>query len=759
MKKTKNLLVIVLIILMLNMVAGNLLISLAADNQEENIQTYSNDSSNTINNVLENNTKDTTTNETTNNNIKNDTTNQITNNNINNTTNENTNNSINNTITNSANNTINNSNNTVTNNITSNKVENNTISDNDQNNSAENQSEVQDYSMQNEESAVNFSAKSQEIGVTYRTHVQNEGWQNYVKNSEVAGTSGQGLRLEALNIKLQGSGLNFKIKYQVHVQNIGWQDWKENDAMAGTSGQGLRLEAIKIRLETTDEYSVMYRVHVQNIGWQDWRTDGDIAGTFGQGLRLEAIQIKIVPKVKKGRLYIDTPENNSTCYTTNTIRVAGWKMSNLSNTTIKAYVDNGTPIEGNSIKYTRRDDVINAVVGHGTSIENPNPGFEFSVPVSSLSNGKHTIKVVLYSANSEVIQQCSTTVTVDKNLHVQYQSHVQNVGWQGYSLDGGMAGTSGRGLRVEAMNIKLINAPSNANIIYRAHVQNVGWQGWKSNGQMAGTSGQGLRVEALEIKLQNMDNYTVEYQVHIQDYGWSSWYIDGETAGTVGQGKRIEAIRIRIVSKYKRQYNGIDVSEFNHNINWALVKRSGVEFAMIRVGYRGYGTEGNFKEDANFKINIQDAKRAGVPVGVYFVTQATTRQEAVEEANWVIDKIKGYSLNYPVAIDIERSTKPDGSGRADDLDKDTRTYLASVFCQTIQASGYTPLIYTNVDWATNKLNMSQLSAYDTWIASYKENVQSGPSYSGKYSIWQHTSSGKVDGILGNVDLNICYKKY
>ena len=322
-----------------------------------------------------------------------------------------------------------------------------------------------------------------------------------------------------------------------------------------------------------------------------------------------------------------------------------------------------------------------------------------------------------------------------------------------------MAGTSGRSLRLEAINIKLINAPANAGIIYRAHVQYDGWQNWKSNGQMAGTSGRSLRVEAIEIKLQNMSNYTVEYQVHVQDYGWSGWYIDGETAGTVGQGKRLEAIRIRIVPKYKRNYRGIDVSEFNHSINWALVKRSGVEFAMIRVGYRGYGTEGNFKEDANFRINIESAKKAGVPVGIYFVTQATNRNEAIEEANWVINKLKGYSIDYPVAIDIERSAKPNGLGRADGLDKNTRTYLAKTFCQTIQSAGYTPLVYTNVDWATNKLDMSQLSAYDTWIASYKQNIQSGPSYNGKYAIWQHTSSGKIDGILGNVDLNICYKKY
>ena len=550
------------------------------------------------------------------------------------------------------------------------------------------------------------------------------------------------------------------VQYRTHVQYDGWQNWKNNGEMAGTEGKSLRLEAIKIKLEDTEEYSVMYRVHVQYEGWQDWKKDGEMAGTEGKSLRLEAIQIKIVPKIKVALINLDTAYNGSVYYSPSTINVSGWKMANVSNTKMKVYIDNSsTPISDNQILYQKRQDVISIIKGYGTEKENEKPGFSFNLNGANMKSGTHTIKIVVYSKNDEKIQELESKIKIDRDLHVQYNSHVQYDGWQSWKKDGEMAGTSGRSLRLEAINIKLINAPANAGIIYRAHVQYDGWQNWKSNGQMAGTSGRSLRVEAIEIKLQNMSNYTVEYQVHVQDYGWSGWYIDGETAGTVGQGKRLEAIRIRIVPKYKRNYRGIDVSEFNHSINWALVKRSGVEFAMIRVGYRGYGTEGNFKEDANFRINIESAKKAGVPVGIYFVTQATNRNEAIEEANWVINKLKGYSIDYPVAIDIERSAKPNGLGRADGLDKNTRTYLAKTFCQTIQSAGYTPLVYTNVDWATNKLDMSQLSAYDTWIASYKQNIQSGPSYNGKYAIWQHTSSGKIDGILGNVDLNICYKKY
>ena len=603
-----------------------------------------------------------------------------------------------------------------------------------------------------------LSSTNSSLGIKYRTHVQNEGWQNYVKDEQIAGTSGKSLRLEAIDMQLVNSKQNINLKYQVHVQNIGWQDWKKNGEMAGTSGKSFRLEAIRICLDSSDEYSVMYRVHVQNIGWQEWKTDGEIAGTSGQGLRLEAIQIKIVPKQKKSRIYIDTPINGDTYYSSSNINVQGWKMANVSNSTIKAYIDD-KEIEANKITYYNRTDVINSILDYGTATQNPKSGFKFNISTSNLSSGKHTIKIVAYSGSS-ILTTNSVNFYVDKQLHVTYRSHVQNVGWQGYVKDGQMAGTSGKSYRVEALNINLINAPSNAKILYRTHVQNIGWQQWKSDGELTGTSGQSLRIEALQIKLENMDEYTVEYQVHIQDIGWSGWYIDGETAGTVGQGKRIEALRIRIVSKYKHQYNGIDVSAYNGTINWGNVKRSGIDFAMIRVGYRGYGKAGNFREDANFRTNIKAANQLDLPVGIYFVTQAITEAEAIEEANWVLNKIKGYNVKYPIAIDIEEPglESPSDIPRTQNLDKNTRTYLASVFCKTIQNAGYTPIIYTNLNWAYNYLNMTDLSQYDTWIARHRE-INLGPGYKWDYSMWQYSSTGTVNGILGNVDLNICYKKY
>lgn len=607
-----------------------------------------------------------------------------------------------------------------------------------------------------EENKIKLFDNTQTLGIQYRAHVQNIGWQNYVQNEQTAGTEGHSLRLEALNINLINASQNLKIRYQVHIQNIGWQDWKRNGEMAGTEGRSLRLEALRITLEDSNDYSIMYRVHVQDIGWQDWKSDWEISGTTGRSLRLEAIQIKIVPKIKKGRIYLDSPAKESVQYETSNIYVQGWKMANVSDTSIKAYIDN-KEINSSSINYYNRLDVLNEIVDCGNASQNPNAGFRFSIPVENLSNGKHIIKVALYY-NNELLTTIESNFYLDKSIHIQYRSHVQNIGWQENVIDGQISGTTGKSYRIEAMNISLINVPSNAKIIYRTHVQNIGWQIWKTNGEMTGTSGRSLRIEAIEIKLENMDDYTVEYQVHIQDRGWSDWYIDGETAGTVGQSKRIEAIRIRLVKKYKRQYNGIDVSQFNGSISWGKVKQAGIDFAFIRVGFRGYGQAGNFREDANFRANIQAAKQAGIPVGVYFITQSITPAEAIEEANWVLDKVRGYGLEYPIAIDIEAPglEKPTDIPRTQKLDINTRTYLAKLFCQTIQNSGYTPIIYTNVDWATNKLNMSQLSEYDTWIASYRNG---NPGYNGKYSIWQYTSQGSILGILGNVDLNYSYKKY
>ena len=193
---------------------------------------------------------------------------------------------------------------------------------------------------------------------------------------------------------------------------------------------------------------------------------------------------------------------------------------------------------------------------------------------------------------------------------------------------------------------------------------------------------------------------------------------------------------------------GIDVSKWQGDIDWDKVKADGVEFVMIRAGYRGSKT-GALVEDPNFLVNIRGATRAGLKVGVYFFTQAINEVEAVEEASMVLALCEGYDLEYPVIIDSEGAG---GEGRADALDMETRTRVCAAFCETIKNAGYEPGVYASRSWYNANLEVKDLDKYRIWLAEYR----STPLYAGYYDMWQYTSKGQIDGIEGNVDLNISY---
>ena len=305
-----------------------------------------------------------------------------------------------------------------------------------------------------------------DVKVEYSTHVQNIGWQEAVYNGQMSGTSGLGLRLEAIKINVVGENLEGAIKYSTHVQNIGWQDYvttnvnseEENIAVSGSLGLGFRLEAIKIELEgnIAEEYDIYYRVHGEIFGWSGWAKNGEEAGSMGYGLRLEAIEIKLI---KKGEAAPGSTEN----------------------------------------KYY---------------IVNPN---------------------------------------------ISYTTHVQNIGWQEYVKNGAMAGTSNKGLRLEAIKIKLDNCYYEGGIEYTTHVENIGWldsvtvnaNEKAENVAFSGTSGKSLRLEAIKIKLTGevAEKFDIYYRVHGQNVGWLDWAKNGEEAGTEGYGFRLEGIEIKLVKK------------------------------------------------------------------------------------------------------------------------------------------------------------------------------------------------------------------
>ena len=194
---------------------------------------------------------------------------------------------------------------------------------------------------------------------------------------------------------------------------------------------------------------------------------------------------------------------------------------------------------------------------------------------------------------------------------------------------------------------------------------------------------------------------------------------------------------------------GIDVSRWNEEINWNKVKDAGIKYAIIRAGYRGSVT-GTLVEDWYFKENVEGAAAAGIPVGLYFFTQATNEVEAVEEASMVLTLCKDYDITYPIFIDTEGAG---GNGRADALDTKTRTAVCLAFCETIRRAGYEAGIYASRNWFNKNIDTAVLTDdIYIWLAEYGDAV----TYDKKYHIWQYTSSGRVLGIEGRVDLNLSY---
>ena len=233
----------------------------------------------------------------------------------------------------------------------------------------------------------------------------------------------------------------------------------------------------------------------------------------------------------------------------------------------------------------------------------------------------------------------------------------------------------------------------------------------------------------------------VNYDLPLSDYNWDNLADDGTS---VREKIYVEDGKITSIK-------GIDVSRHQGDIEWDKVAASGVEFAIIRLGYRGY-SEGVLQLDPSFEANITGALMNDIDVGVYFWTQAQTEEEAMEEAQFILDSIKPYKITWPVVIDIEEGSSGD---RTRHLTAAQRTDCVVAFCETIRKAGHTPMLYSNIRWFMDELELERLMDYDIWFAQYYNR----PFFPYAFQMWQYTSSGKVNGIEGNVDLNLCFKDY
>ena len=222
------------------------------------------------------------------------------------------------------------------------------------------------------------------------------------------------------------------------------------------------------------------------------------------------------------------------------------------------------------------------------------------------------------------------------------------------------------------------------------------------------------------------NDYDVE-NFYIDDYDYLMYYHDDEA-------KKVSHV-------------AVDVSSYQPEVDWEAVKEAGVDMAIIRAGYRGYGT-GAIVTDDMFENHIEGALEAGLDVGVYFFTQALNYDEGVEEAKYTLSLIKDYKINGPVVIDTEEMNA-DGV-RTEGLSIDARTDRVVGFCETVKAAGYEPMIYSNRNWFVQQLDMSRICNYKLWLAHYANQ----PDFPYLYTIWQYKSDGRLYGKKIDFDLNV-----
>ena len=240
--------------------------------------------------------------------------------------------------------------------------------------------------------------------------------------------------------------------------------------------------------------------------------------------------------------------------------------------------------------------------------------------------------------------------------------------------------------------------------------------------------------------LKFVDVFGQEYEVEINPNVEKHPY---ELNQFVREGEKLSYQDGRFTSRL-----GVDVSHHQGKVDWQKVKAAGYDFVILRLGYRGYGASGTIALDREFEKNVESAKNAGLEVGVYFFAQAINETEAIEEADFVLDHLSGHAITLPVVYDPESIL--DDEARTDHVTGEQFTKNTAAFCKRIEEAGYQPMIYSNMLWEAYHLNLEELADYPIWYADY----EALPQTPYQFDYWQYTNEGRVDGISGNVDLNI-----
>ncbi|MBP3851455.1 MAG: Ig domain-containing protein [Erysipelotrichaceae bacterium] len=341
-----------------------------------------------------------------------------------------------------------------------------------------------------------------EPSVDYQTHVENIGWQPDKTDGQIAGTTGQSKRVEALKIHLSDSSYEGGVEYRTHIQNIGWTNWVKDGTVSGTTGKSLRAEALQIRLtgEIAQAYSVYYRVHIQSYGWLAWTCDGGYAGSEMLSKRIEALQIELIKKEDKAPDTIGESMIYPVIGYQSHVQMIGWQ---------------GRKMDGE----------LSGTTGQSKRVE--------------------AIKISFYK-------------TPEYSGNILYRTHVQSYGWMDWKKNGQLSGTTGQGKRIEALQIKLDGEMArHYDVYYRTHIEGFGWLEWASDGEVSGSSGMSRRVEAYEIKLVKKGQ-TAPSTVNTVSYMDRYWAYN--TAGTKVSGEQWINFK-----KFKIYLHNQDVSKYDRH--------------------------------------------------------------------------------------------------------------------------------------------------------------------------------------------------
>ena len=588
--------------------------------------------------------------------------------------------------------------------------------------------------------------------IHYQTHVSNIGWMDPVEGGQIGGTEGRALSVEAIRIWLTGEVSDkYDIYYQTHVANIGWLGWTKNGKSAGSQGQGYAMEALQIQLvEKGKEAPVSMlapfyvqqlemEAHVANVGWMDPVSESSIAGTVGQGNAIEGLKIRLANPVYSGdieyRVYVEQD---------------GWQSKKVNNA-LSGTEGKAKHIEAIEISLTGEmaehyDIFYQAHVanlgwlGWAKNGEKAGSiGYDYGI---------EAIHIMIH--DKDVLPPTSSKEPFDSAL-LSYNTHVSYVGWTAPVSNSQPSGNLYNSIEAISLSINK-DLYSNSDIQYRSHIENIGWEpDWKKDGEISGTYGQSLALEAIQVKLSGdiAKDYNVYYRTYTLGYGWLDWASNGHSAGTEGLARSILGIQVSLVPVSKApsvtgsevsfvtnkgaerdgesvtgrvrvndgqstifiydgptgiSMYGIDISAHNGAIDLNAYKD---QFVIIRVSYGTY-------LDVYAKRNMDLCEKLGIPYGVYCYSYALDNDQALSEANFLLEQIKGRDIKVGVWFDMEDA---DGYKQARGA---LTPYNCSSFCRTfcsrVREAGYFTGIYSSSSWFGYYIR--GCDEYDKWVANW-----------------------------------------